>query len=60
MMKLKKFKKKLNLNKKTIADLNINEMKEINGGLDDPVSRWVSGCCPTSGLCTGFPDCKIC
>lgn len=59
-MKLKKFRKKLNLNKKTIVDLNNNVMKEINGGDVDPKSRRVSGCCPTSGLCTGPPNCDIC
>ncbi len=31
-MKTKKFSKKLSLNKKTIADLNSNEMKEVHGG----------------------------
>jgi len=31
-MKAKKFSKKLMLNKKTIAHLNSNEMKGVNGG----------------------------
>ena len=35
-MKSKNFKKKLTLNKKTIADLNILEMKDIYGGMDKP------------------------
>lgn len=60
-MKLKKFRKKLNLNKKTIADLNHNAMKEINGGIKYPRSFRISDCCPTSGLCTGSPyPCNIC
>jgi hypothetical protein len=32
-MKAKKFDKKLSLNKKTISDLNISEMGNIQGGL---------------------------
>ena len=32
-MKLKNFKKKLTLNKKTIADLKITEMRRIHGGI---------------------------
>ncbi len=59
-MKIKKLRKKLNLNKKTVADLNIMAMREINGGNDDPNTRYVSCPCPTSGLCTGIPVCKDC
>jgi len=60
-MKLNKFRKKLNLNKKTIADLNNNAMKEINGGNSITcLSCVMSWCrCPTSGFCTGTP-CKVC
>lgn len=58
-MKLKKFEKKLILNKKTIADLCNKEMKKVNAGINDPKSFAVTGCCPTSGLCTGVV-CRIC
>jgi len=50
-MKTKKFSKKLTLNKKTIADLNNGEMKNVHGGGDEqqPASYLLSGCmgCPT-------------
>ncbi|MCP5106757.1 MAG: hypothetical protein GY950_25455 [bacterium] len=51
-MKLKKFNKKLLLNKKTIADLNGGEMKNALGGVPPDLSDHVgpkSGCiiCPT-------------
>jgi len=32
-MKTKRFSKKLTLNKKTVADLKSNEMKEVHGGI---------------------------
>ena len=44
-MKLKKFAKKLKLNKKTIADLDIREMEKIQGGIKrPPSSQCVSVC----------------
>jgi len=45
-MKPKVFNKKLNLNKKTIADLNGNEMKEVHGG--ELIEYTVTlQCCPS-------------
>lgn len=53
-MKIKKINKKLELNKKTIADLGDEAMKEVNGGiglsapLTNCASCLVTGCkCPT-------------
>lgn len=34
-MKTKKFNKKLNLNKKTISNLNYGQMRNVNGGGND-------------------------
>ena len=46
-MKVKKIDKKLELNKKTISNLESSELKVIYGGLNDPRSMWISGCtCP--------------
>ncbi len=48
-MKTKEFRKKLNLNKKTIADLGGNEMPHIKGGQALPTQTCVTclGVCPT-------------
>jgi hypothetical protein len=42
-MKLKKFSKKLKLNKKTIINLNINEMSKVYGGVSKPITE-CTGC----------------
>ena len=56
-MKSKKFTKKLNLNKKTIADLNNDEMNKAHGR--GPASQIVSDCsCLLTGCCpTQVTDC---
>jgi hypothetical protein len=53
-MKTKKFVKKLHLNKKTIVDLNNDEMGQLHGGIDKsrrlsecPSDCIISACCPT-------------
>ena len=43
-MKSKKFNRKLVLNKNTIADLSIIELKDIYGGADPPRSYPYTGC----------------
>ena len=43
-MKIKKFSKKLILNKSTVADLNGNELKKVKGGCYKTDGR--SGCTP--------------
>jgi len=45
-MKTKNFSKKLNLNKRTVATLNDDEMKKLRGG--DPDSTDPDCTCPTS------------
>ena len=61
-MKPKNFNKKLNLNKKTIADLNNGEMNNAHGGIPCPVTQTCggTGCCPTLATCdpTGGIDCR--
>ena len=52
-MKTKKFVRKLKLNKKTIADLNSNEMKNVYGG----VTTTVITICITPHIGSG---CYIC
>lgn len=53
-MKQKKFEKKLNLNKKTITDLNHDEMKGIIGGGDSKIwlCQWTPYSCHLSCLDT--------
>ena len=46
-MKVKHFSKKLVLNKKTVADLNIDEMNAVQGGF--PRFTGVTLCVPTCG-----------
>jgi len=46
-MKLKKLNKKLVLDKKTIAHLNDNYLKDLRGGLKAE-SYWLTDCCPES------------
>lgn len=43
-MKTKRFSKELSLNKETIAHLNSNEMKGVNGGIDKPLVSIVFNC----------------
>ena len=50
-MKFKKFSMKLTLNKKTIANLNDNVMKEVHGGKSETCF------CPTYGLTSCGTDC---
>jgi hypothetical protein len=75
-MKQKKFNKKLILNKKTIANLNNGEMKDVNGGKDDISNSLCITCftcdtdcgatcfgvtCPTrTGTPQSNPCCKTC
>jgi len=65
-MRTKKFNKKLNLNKKTIADLDPKKMNGIKGGAP---SAFPSGCCSeyvTCGDTCGCPPpsvttgCAVC
>ena len=63
-MKTKKFNKSLSLNKKTIADLNSKEMKNLHGGGDqsantDCASCLVTGCCPPTLGTACFQSCVI-
>ena len=53
-MKTKKFSKKLNLNKKTIVDLNNDDMRFVNGGATSKCETWVpeeSVCLICTSLC---------
>jgi hypothetical protein len=58
-MKIKKFSKKLSLNKKTIANLENRELKNVNGGGDDQKTKSIiyeATACPS--LCHTFcPPC---
>jgi hypothetical protein len=54
-MKSKNFKKKLTLNKKTVADLNIDEMADIHGGGDAPRQTIIFVYC--SEFCNMSPTC---
>jgi hypothetical protein len=70
-MKTKKFRKKLLLNKKTIANMNNNEMLSVKGGLPNTdytfcTCTWCTACgetvpysCHSNGvtLCTQDGDC---
>ncbi len=52
-MKPKKFSRKLGLNKKTIANLNNNEMLSANGGAVRTIIQTACGICYTrSGSCS--------
>jgi hypothetical protein len=62
-MKSKKFEKKLELNKETIANLKINQMKDIRGGLapsEKSECATCSGCtCPnycSQQTCSNLSD----
>ena len=58
-MKPKVFSKKLSLNKKTIAHLNGNDMKEAHGGIGK--SAEYSNCIDCTVTCgTCFTDCGTC
>lgn len=51
-MKVKQFSQKLSLNKETVANLSVDEMTNLKGGL-----RWTEGCvsgivCQDSRYCT--------
>ena len=52
-MKAKRFNKKLALNKKTIADLSIDEMNVVHGGETVPICTIIGPTCvvPTEGKC---------
>ncbi len=53
-MKQKKFSKKLELNKKTIANLNLKEMKDVYGGIDKSIRVTACTCrtvCSAPGAC---------
>ncbi|MGD2092540.1 MAG: class I lanthipeptide [Candidatus Aminicenantes bacterium] len=55
-MKMKRFSKELKLNKKTIAHLNSNEMKDVHGGIEDLKTKQIyigSGCDCGSGTAPG-------
>jgi len=56
-MKTKKFTKRLNLNKKTIADLNGNEMIKVKGGCSPTMD--ISGC-PSELTCRRTFTCHPC
>jgi hypothetical protein len=64
IMKSKAFGKKLTLNKKTVADLNIDKMMNVQGGRAY-IPQWTEtceitgGCCPTECSCnpSGEPAC---
>ncbi len=65
-MKIKKFNKRLSLNKKTIADLNNKEMKNLHGGgpvselTDCPSCRATVCCPPTLGTACWVSCVEIC
>ncbi len=53
-MKQKRFGKKLSLNKKTIANLNLKEMKEVYGGINGSLRITACTChtvCSAPGAC---------
>jgi natural product precursor len=52
-MKQKKIGKKLSLNKKTIADLNLKEMKDVYGGFNNSMRITACTCktCSAPGAC---------
>jgi len=59
-MKTKTLNRKLTLNKKSIVDLNGEEMQKLKGGGlftdDDPTCFWISCLCETHyKCCTGYP-----
>jgi hypothetical protein len=62
-MKTKRFEKKLNINKKTISDLNNQSMNSVRGGLLYTHDECFSGtdCYQTQNPCdTRWKTCKIC
>jgi hypothetical protein len=66
-MKSKALRKKLTLNKKTIADLTIGKMLNIHGGMNAPAVEDTDRCpgaTATSCNCTdgptGIPGCPAC
>lgn len=63
-MKSKPFSKKLVLNKKTIAHLNINQLAKVNGGGTSEPGTCETDCCTTDycsepEFCTGV-TCRTC
>jgi natural product precursor len=60
-MKSKKFDKKFVLNKKTIADLNSKEMKDVFGGeITASCGGSCISCVPCTITHTGMPKCADC
>jgi hypothetical protein len=58
IMKSKNFKKKLTLNKKTVADLSSGSMKNARGGIHKPsVSACDPGCTMFVSACEGTCTC---
>ncbi len=56
-MKTKRFNKKLDLNKKTIVNLDYNEMAIANGGGENPFTNHT--CRTNDPLCTDIPYCEL-
>lgn len=57
-MKIKKFNKKLSLNKKTIVNLEDRELKNVNGGGDKPPNSIIYEATACPSLCHTFcPPC---
>jgi hypothetical protein len=57
-MKIKKFNKKLGLNKKTIVNLEDRELKNVNGGGDRPPKSIIYDVTACPSLCHTFcPPC---
>jgi len=55
-MKSKTFRKKLLLNKKTIADLNSKQMKDVVGAMPPPTDgTWCKGSCYDPLVCYSYP-----
>jgi hypothetical protein len=60
-MKSKTFRKKLTLNKKTIADLNMGKMNKVYGGILESYNQTACTCEITGGCCTyGCPTENSC
>ncbi len=59
-MKTRKFDKKLSLNKKTVSNLSVQEMKCVNGGVDGCICGCTCCCTVDFRLCNPTLQTKVC